>query len=181
MDSEARIYLDKFTREEVNFTDAQQKRVELAEKEARHLTNMKAALQLLLDRVRETNEALPQDLLIKAGVLVGSQSVNGLRAAASVESTTAAKEEPVFGTAHQNDDSSVTTSEGSSGNLVQWINDAIAASGVQGLTPPEILKKAESLGIKMHENYPYTVLRKLLAAGKIRKENRRYFQKQKGL
>lgn len=60
---------------------------------------------------------------------------------------------------------------------VEWISLQVAASGVNGISPPEILKLAEEQERKMHKNYPYIVLRKLVEEGKVIKKAGRYFKK----
>ena len=60
---------------------------------------------------------------------------------------------------------------------VVWISNQVAASGTKGISPPEILKLAEEEGRKMHKNYPYIVLRKLVQDGKVTKRAGRYSKK----
>jgi hypothetical protein len=58
---------------------------------------------------------------------------------------------------------------------IDWIADAIQASGNAGMKPPEIFKKAESAGRQMHRNYPYTALRELLEQKRISRRGDRYY------
>ena len=60
---------------------------------------------------------------------------------------------------------------------VDWIDGLIAASGTMGLAPPEIMKAAEKEQIKMHPNYPYVVLRKLVQKDRVVKLRGRYYKK----
>jgi hypothetical protein len=63
-------------------------------------------------------------------------------------------------------------------NKVDWIDGLIAASGTAGIAPPEIMKTAEKQLIKMHPNYPYVVLRKLVEKGRAVKRRGRYYKKE---
>lgn len=62
-------------------------------------------------------------------------------------------------------------------NKVDWIDGLVAASGTMGIAPPEIMKAAESQRVKMHPNYPYVVLRKLVAKDRVMKRRGRYYKK----
>jgi|ERR1035441_1864368 chromosome segregation ATPase len=62
-------------------------------------------------------------------------------------------------------------------NRVQWINAAVVASGTVGITPPEILRQASKVNLKMHKNYPYIVLHKLVEREKVVKRRGRYYKK----
>ena len=62
-------------------------------------------------------------------------------------------------------------------NRVDWIDGLIAASGVNGISPPEILRRAEQAHISMHPNYPYVVLKKLVAKERAVKRRGRYYNK----
>jgi len=62
-------------------------------------------------------------------------------------------------------------------NKVDWIDGLIAASGTMGIAPPEIMKAAEKDHIKMHPNYPYVVLRKLVEKERAVKRRGRYYKK----
>jgi hypothetical protein len=62
-------------------------------------------------------------------------------------------------------------------NKVEWIDGLIAASGTMGIAPPEIMKAAEKDQIKMHPNYPYVVLRKLVEKERAVKRRGRYYKK----
>lgn len=68
--------------------------------------------------------------------------------------------------------------EGESVSHVDWILHQVAASGIKGMSPPELLRQAEFEQRKMHQNYPYVVLRKLVKAGRVAKKNGRYFKAQ---
>ena len=63
-------------------------------------------------------------------------------------------------------------------NRVEWITGLVAASGTRGIAPPEILEKARGIGLKMHPNYPYVVLRKLIDRATIVKKGGRYYRKE---
>jgi hypothetical protein len=73
---------------------------------------------------------------------------------------------------------SLAASEGADINRVNWMAGLIAASGTLGITPPEILKAAERDGIKLHRNYPYIVLRKLVDKDRAVKRRGRYYKKE---
>ena len=62
-------------------------------------------------------------------------------------------------------------------NKVDWIDGLVAASGTMGIAPPEIMKVVESQRVKMHPNYPYVVLRKLVAKDRVMKRCGRYDKK----
>lgn len=63
-------------------------------------------------------------------------------------------------------------------NKVDWIDGLIEASGTLGVAPPEIMKAAEKQQMKMHPNYPYVVLRKLVEKGRAVKRRGRYYKKE---
>jgi hypothetical protein len=63
-------------------------------------------------------------------------------------------------------------------NLVDWIYKAVADSGKLGIIPPDVFRKAEKAGIKMHPNYPYIVLKKLVARGRVIKRGSRYSERE---
>jgi len=162
MDAEVKTYLEKFRREDNNFVEAQRKRVEWADKETRHQGNMKAALQLLIDRAQEVKETLPQDVIDKAGVLLGATVIRDLQA--KHEAPTETETWLPKGVAQANDDV----------NRVELIHAIVLAHSPKGITPPKILKEATEKGVSMHPNYPYGVLRKLVSKGQIVKDGSRY-------
>ena len=58
---------------------------------------------------------------------------------------------------------------------VDWIYNAVVASGERGMSPPEILKTSAQAGLAMHKNYPYVVLRGLVDKHKVTKREGRYY------
>ncbi|HEY4364128.1 MAG TPA: hypothetical protein VGN17_24370 [Bryobacteraceae bacterium] len=57
---------------------------------------------------------------------------------------------------------------------VEWILRTVGSSQ-SGISPPELLREATKAGVKMHKNYPYVVLGKLVEKGKVRKADGRYY------
>jgi hypothetical protein len=48
------------------------------------------------------------------------------------------------------------------GSAIDWIYMTVAASGTQGMTPPQVRQAAVKAGVAMHPNYVYVALRKLV-------------------
>jgi len=63
-------------------------------------------------------------------------------------------------------------------NRVRWIESLVKQSGVSGVSPPEVSEAARRAGVKMHKNYPYVVLKKLIEKGLIVKRRGRYYKKE---
>jgi hypothetical protein len=63
-------------------------------------------------------------------------------------------------------------------NRVAWVYEQIVASGTHGMTPPDIYRAAKKVGLSMHKNYPYVVLRKLIERDKVTKKGERYHKKE---
>ena len=72
---------------------------------------------------------------------------------------------------------SLNGSAGEDINRVDWIDALVAASGSAGMAPPEIQRKAEQEHLTMHPNYPYVVLKKLVAKERVVKRRGRYYAK----
>lgn len=81
-------------------------------------------------------------------------------------------------TDHDSSSSAVNGKGAEDLNKVDWIDGLIAASGTLGVAPPEIMKAAQKSQIKMHPNYPYVVLRKLVEKDRIVKRRGRYYKKE---
>ena len=62
-------------------------------------------------------------------------------------------------------------------SVTGFIKDTINASGIAGITPPEIRRIAEKANIKMHPNYLYVALGKLDERKQITKTGDRYFKR----
>jgi hypothetical protein len=69
-------------------------------------------------------------------------------------------------------------SESDNVNRVDWIYKFTEESGTRGIKPPDVLPAASRVGIKMHKNYPYVVLNKLLERELVVKRRGRYYKKE---
>jgi len=185
MDSEIKFYLDRYRKEEDGLAEAERQRIDWGAKESRCRENIKALLQLLVARAEETKDPLPGDLVGQAMAILGPQVKD--RVKVSDESPSKAALKPVnFGSL---DDYSANRQDGDGsdslstvvpfhpdGNRVDWIAATVAASGNNGITPPEIMRKAAAAGLTMHKNYPYVVLGKLVERKAVRKDEGRYYK-----
>jgi len=179
-DPDISFYLRHFRSDQISQAEAQVEVSKWNGIEQRHRENGLAHLRLAVNRAIEIQYPLPDDIVDKAIGLLGPHLIDqfkNLRISTSADASNDAKEEPVLETTHQVDGGDAIGHTSSGVNIVDWISDAISATGSVGIAPSEILKKATNSGIQMHENYPYTVLRKLLAKGKIRRDGRRYYKK----
>ena len=176
MDSDVQFYLARFRKEEESLSEAHRMKVEWSAKEFRHQNNMQALLQLLTARAQEAKQPLPEDIIQKAGGLLGSQALTGI----SGTSETPNNEGEGRTDGDGNDTPTILPSESEASGLsrVDWIAGAVAASGTMGITPPEILAQAEKAGVSMHPNYPYVVLKKLVGKKRVRRSGARYYSAQ---
>jgi tRNA splicing endonuclease len=60
-------------------------------------------------------------------------------------------------------------------NRVVMVERMVLESHNDGISPLDVLRKSEQMGITMHRNYPYVVLRKLVEHGRIQKYGSKYF------
>ena len=182
MDPDVQFYLERFRKEEEGLSEASRLRIEWGEKESRHQSNIRALLQLVTDRAQEIMQPLPEDIVSKATTILGGYIQTAFKGLAVTLPAVSGNEEaelelPVDRT--DGDGSDGLTAPPRSGatepNRVDWIAAAVAASGAMGITPPEILARAEIEGVSMHHNYPYIVLKKLIERRRVRRNGARYF------
>jgi hypothetical protein len=181
MDSEVSFYMERFKREEVNLSEAQRNRIEWVEKERRYQDNMRALLLLLTNRAQEVKQPLPKDILETAANMFGTQIHDAFKGLAVAAPEVPGNEEK-GPTERPNGDGSDRLAVPPLNNGVRepsridWIAEAVATSGSAGITPPEIMRKSAKAGIKMHQNYPYVALRKLVERKQVEKKGARYYK-----
>ena len=197
MDSDLTFYLERFKMEEDGFAEADRKTNEWVEKRNRHQTKIKALLQLAVDRALEVKQPLSEELINKATNLLGPQ-IHQMFKDLEPHSESKQREsgqtrvqsedrKPVplfspesFGERPEGDGSDSLAAppnvNGLGGSRIDWIAEVVAASGNAGITPPQILRKSVRAGIKMHENYPYVALRKLVERKRVEKKGARYYK-----
>jgi hypothetical protein len=69
----------------------------------------------------------------------------------------------------------ITSPKGLEVNKTTFVRRFILANSEHGVTPTEIKKAARENGIETPTNFPYTILGKLAARGKVRKTDDRYY------
>jgi len=62
------------------------------------------------------------------------------------------------------------------GSLIDQIEKIVYAGGDRGMNVPLIVDAATKAGIKMHPNFPYTALRSLVKAERVKKVGLRYYR-----
>lgn len=159
--------IDRFHEEREEWDKVQKEAQRLSVESSRRADNVRALVQLIASGARENNRAIPLEVAEFANQCGMSHIVLGIPIEQSVQqSPSDAAPAP---------QSSETAPEDVFAS--SWIVTQALNSGAGGISVPEIHQLAKAAAIRMHNNYPYNVLRKAVEQGRLIKIGSRYLKK----